>query len=255
MNSTRVHLKDDDFDKLPTGYFRKLPDGSRDVAPYTDCQGITPAANLCSNVEDLAKFCMLQFRYKKSENNPVLKGSTLREMHRPHWVNPGWKSGWGLGFSVFPKGDYTLIRHAGWVAGFRTQVIMSPEEKFGVVVFVNVDDFSPYKIAIKAYDMLASKLKSAAALKAEPVVFDPTWEKFLGVYGDPWHWRLDAVKLNNKLYLYEYYYPPNNTPSDNLMDLEPVNENSFRMVGENGNGELVVFELDDKGKVERLSTG
>jgi Tol biopolymer transport system component len=44
---------------------RRLPDGSRKIQPFTDSKGTTPAANISSTVEDLAKFILLQFDRRK----------------------------------------------------------------------------------------------------------------------------------------------------------------------------------------------
>lgn len=254
MNESKVHLGDEDMEKLATGYYRNLPDGKRELAPYTDTKGLTPAANLSSNVEDLAKFCSLQFQYDGTEKDQILSGYSLKEMHRPHWVRPSWESGWGLGFSVFPLGEHTLIRHGGWVAGFRSQLMISPEEKIAVIVLVNADDFSPYKVAKKVYELVAPSINDAVKKSEEPVKFDESWEKYLGKYVDPWHWQMDVIVRNGKLYLYEYSYPPEDDPADNLTELVYEKEHTFRMSGENGNGEPVVFEMEND-KVKQIKFG
>ena len=55
-----------------------MPGGGRSVSPFTDCRGITPAADLATNVTDLAKFAMLQFRDRRDRQageDQVLHGS------------------------------------------------------------------------------------------------------------------------------------------------------------------------------------
>ena len=51
-----------------------------------------------STVEVLARFAMLQFRDGPS-GVQVLRGSTLREMQRVHWLEPDWQAALGLGLS------------------------------------------------------------------------------------------------------------------------------------------------------------
>jgi hypothetical protein len=51
--------------------------------------------------------------------NQILKGSTLREMHRVHWLELDWKSGQGLGFQIERDGERTLVGHGGALAGYR----------------------------------------------------------------------------------------------------------------------------------------
>ena len=70
-------------------------------------------------MEDLAKFAALQLRDKPAGGAQVLKGATLREMHRVHWLWPSWKGGWGLGFAVRRDGDQvrlsTFVRDRAFV--------------------------------------------------------------------------------------------------------------------------------------------
>ena len=84
----------------PTGYTRRLPAGARSVAPHMDTRAITPAANMTTCVSDLARFAMLQFRDGPAGGAQILRGSTLREMQRVHWLEPDWAAGWGLGFRI-----------------------------------------------------------------------------------------------------------------------------------------------------------
>src|SRR5581483_2103158 len=96
MQSTRT-LPLEDTPNLTTGYGRRVPGRPREVEPFVDIAAERPAGNLASNVEDLAKFVSLQLRDKPAGGSQVLKGSTLKEMHRVHWLWPDWKGGWGLG--------------------------------------------------------------------------------------------------------------------------------------------------------------
>src|SRR5262249_8558685 len=122
MDSTSVGVPDRHRSRLATGYGRRMPDGRREVRPFTEARGITPAAGLSSTVEDLARLLALEMRDGPAGGKQILRGSTLREMHRVHWLQPDWKSGWGLGFSVVHTGDRDLVGHGGWVAGYQTAV-------------------------------------------------------------------------------------------------------------------------------------
>ena len=256
MNNTSVFLTDEQLKTLATGYGIRLPDGRREVMPFTDSKGLTPAANMSSNIEDMAKFIMLQFRESNTvSEKQILKGGTLREMHRVHWLRPNWKSGWGLGFSIRQYGSRTLVGHGGWVGGYRSQIYFCPDEKIGVVVFSNAEDGSPSKFARKIFDMIVPAILKAVKPAAEKPEFNPQWEKFVGKYEDPWHWVTEIMILNNQLVMYGFNYPPNDDPEGSLVELTPEGKNTFRMAGENGNGELVVFELGEDGRVKRVKTG
>ena len=91
MNDTFIKDVPRDHPRLAKGYGRRMPDGSREISEYTSSRGINPAANMATTVLDLAKFAMLQFRL--DEEDPVLTGETLREMHRVRWLAPSWDVG------------------------------------------------------------------------------------------------------------------------------------------------------------------
>ncbi|MDW7682331.1 MAG: hypothetical protein SCK70_17335, partial [bacterium] len=74
-------------------------------------------------------------------------------------------------------------------------------------------------------------------------------------YQDPWHWVEEVLIVNDKLMLYGFSYPPDENPEAALVELTPEAENTFRMTGANGNGEKVVFELDEQGNVVRIKKG
>ena len=56
---------------------------------------------------------MLQFRDEPVGDAQILRGSTLREMQRIHWLEPNWQAGWGLGFRIERAKDKTYIGHGG----------------------------------------------------------------------------------------------------------------------------------------------
>ena len=254
MQNTSVYLTKEQMKSLATGYGIRLPDGKREIMPFTEAKGLTPAANMTSTIEDLAKFVSAQFGESNFiSEGQLLKASTLREMHRVQWLMPSWNSGWGLGFSVRHYGNRTLIGHAGWVGGFRSQIYFDKKTKIGVIVFSNSEDGSPTKFALKFFDLVATSIERALQEKEEAVAYDKSWEKLVGTYEDPSHWAEKVMILNKRLYLYGFSYPPDDNPEASLTELFPEGENTFRM--KNGNGELVIFELDKKGKVARIKKG
>jgi CubicO group peptidase (beta-lactamase class C family) len=254
MSSTYVRTEDIDRDRLATGYEVMRPDGTQPVAPETDSKGLTPAANMSSTVEDLARYISLQFRNGLAGGAQILKGSTLREMRRVHWLEPDWSSGRGLGFGLWRQGTRTLVGHGGWVGGYRTQIAFDPEAKIGVVVLTNSDERGPGAYVSQAFDMLAPVIEQAPG--REPViasVSDP--ERYVGRYHDADGWSTDVLWFEGRLVMYGHGYPPSSNPKGALTDLTAEGEHTFRMTGENGNGELVVFEMGDDGRVQRVKVG
>ncbi|MEM7586286.1 MAG: serine hydrolase [Acidobacteriota bacterium] len=234
---------------MTTAYLRRAGDGNRRIAEYYDTGALAPAANMVSTVNDLARFAALQFSAgTRAEDAQILRASTLREMHRPHWMKADWSGGRGLGYSVSRRKGTTLVSHGGWVAGHRTHFLLAPSEKIAVIVMTNADDASPGQFSYRAYDLLAPAIASATAPPPEPKRVDPAWQRYLGTYSDPWGWEYQVLIHDQQLVFYEHSYPPEDAPSNGLTRLEPVSEHTFRM----SDGELVVFELDDDGRVERI---
>jgi CubicO group peptidase (beta-lactamase class C family) len=255
MNNTSVYLTNEQRKQIATGYGRRLPDGTRQVMEITDYNGISPAASISSNIEDLAKFASLQFSDGNLGDRQILKKSTLREMQRVHWLQPSWKSGWGLGFSVWRRDEKTFVGHAGWVAGYRTQLLLCPDNKIGVIVMSNAEDGSPSFFANKIFDVVAPVIKKVTEPPVKIAEFNPEWKKYVGKYSDPFDWEYEVMILNNELVLYGFNYPPDENPKDGIIELTPEGKNTFRMTGENGNGELLVFEMDSNDRVKRVKNG
>jgi CubicO group peptidase (beta-lactamase class C family) len=255
MNNTSVYLTDEQKKQTATGYGRRLPDGTRKIMEISDYKGISPAASISSNVEDLANFASLQFRDGEPGGKQILKGSTLREMQRVHWLQPDWTSGRGLGFSLWHRDEKTFVGHSGWVAGYRTQLLLCPEYKIGVIVMSNAEDGSPGFFANKIFDVVVPAIKKAIEPPAKVAQLNPGWKKYVGKYSDPFDWEYEVMILNNELVLYGFSYPPDENPKAGIIELTPEGEHKFRMTGDNGNGELLVFEMDSDGRVKRVRIG
>ena len=252
--STWVEVSAVDADRLATGYLIRQPDGSQPIAPPTRAEGLTPAAGISSTVEDLARFVSFQLQTGGGRSDSVLRESTRRAMQRVHWLDPSWTSGRGLGFSVWRQGERTLVGHGGWVAGHRTQIAFDPASKIGVVVLTNCDEGGPGSYVRQAFDLVAPAIQKTVAGEppAAPVV---AAERYLDAYHSPSGERTDVLLLGTRLVLYDHSYPPTADVKGQITDLTPEGEHVFRMTGENGDGERVVFELRPDGRVARVKVG
>jgi D-alanyl-D-alanine carboxypeptidase len=259
MTSSSVVLPDTHKERLATGYGRRLPDGPREVRPFTDAQGITAAGGLSSTVEDLARFASLQFRDGPVGGTQILKGSTLREMHRVHWLMDDWKSGRGLGFHIVHRDDGDLVGHGGWVAGYQSAIYTRPKDRIAVIAMINADDGLPYpgmpdSVVDRAFKWVARVLHKAAAGTPAEAKPRPEWQKYVGKYRNPWA-DSQILIVNGKLVAIN---PTEADPTGGLVTLVPVAEHRFRMEGgspSGPHGELVIFELGKDGKVSRVKVG
>jgi len=247
MTATRV-LPPRDFAPLAVGYGRRVTGKPRRVEPYTDMSGMGAAGNFASTVEDLAKFVSLQFRDGAAGGRQILKGSTLREMQRVQWLQSDWKSGWGLGWGIRRFGDQVRILHGGAVPGHRTQISVAPAEKFAVIVLTNAEDGRPALYGNQAYTIVGPAVAKAASPATTAAKSDGSWSKYAGAY--VWEDDVNLVMvLDGQLTLVD---PSDDSPWENRVKLEPVSPGVFRMKGGSQSGELVRFETDSAGVVNRL---
>lgn len=257
MTDTYVDVPEDAANAA-TGYGARKPDGSRDVVPFTDCRGITPAANMASCVADLAKFAMLQMRSGPRQGTQILKGASIREMHQMHYLHPGWQTGRGLGFHLWRLNGKTLVGHGGALEGFRTDLQVCPEDKVAAVVLSNAHDVIPVFYMEKIFKWVAPALVKAANPPAQAEAPE-SWHRYVGRYHNIWTTNVQVQIYNKKLIV---YYPEGDDPLAYHVVLAPIEsengEERFRIDGGDPGGamgEHAWFETDAGGKVTRLVMG
>jgi D-alanyl-D-alanine carboxypeptidase len=253
MRRTWVTTPPADLPDLAAGYTRRLPGVDREAVPLTDCQGITPAANMTTSVTDLARFAMLQFREGPPGAAQILRGSTLREMQRVHWLEPDWEAGWGLGFRIMRSKGKTYVGHGGALRGYRTLVQLCPADRIGVIALTNADDGNPLQFADKAFQWVAPAIAKALEPTA-PVTRSAGWARYAGRYRSAWV-DVQVLVMDGRLAMID---PSQPDPMLTVTWLEPEAEHAFRSETKNGfgsHGERVVFELDSDGRVARLTVG
>ena len=144
LNSTYTYIPKEEWGKkMAIGYGAAKREGERDKVNLFDTKGIKAAAGFSSNVEDPARFASWQFRLLNNGDAEILKSSTLKEMHRVQWVDPDWKTYWGLGFSVTQPDGITIVGHGGSCPGYRTILQLDPKEKMAYTVMINAGGENP----------------------------------------------------------------------------------------------------------------
>lgn len=256
MSSSTMLFPEAHRSRLAVGYGRRMPEGPREVRPYMDCKGITPAANLSSTVEDLARYLAFEMSDGKVNGKAILKSSSLREMHRVHWLRPDWRGGAGIGFAINRTNDRTTVGHGGSLAGYRTQISFSPDEKLGVIVLTNSDDGNPGFYVTQIFNALAPALKKAMPAAATLAQANPEWNKYVGKYRSPWG-DSEVLIVNGELVTID---PTSDNPMETMVKLTPLGKNRFKLTTANQNyggavGEIVTFEMNANGEVIRMKTG
>jgi len=233
--------------KLATGYGAEKRDGSRDMLPLFQAEGIAPAAGFSSTVEDLARFASWQFRLLKKGGEEILKASTLKEMHRVHWMDPDWKTSWGLGFVVYQVDGRTMVGHGGSCPGYRSTLAIDPTKKKAFIVMINAQNVNPDRYATGMREILEKAEKAdKEEVKEEIHLMDyaglynaQPWQGETAVF--PWYGKLAVIGL------------PTQNPSRGLLLLKYIEGDTFRRIRDDKTlGEEVVFERDEYGKVSRM---
>ncbi len=237
--------------RLATGYGALTRDGNRNELPLFQANGISPAAGFSSTVEDLARFASWQFRLLESGAKEVLHASTLREMHRVHWVDQDWETHWGLGFAVWRFKDKTFVGHGGSCPGYRTGFILQTKEKIATIFMANASGLNTKMYTQRAYEIVAPAI--AEALKSPDTAKKPdtALNKYTGSYSmQPWGGETAVLIWKGELAMFNF---PTHDPLEGLVKIKHIEGNRFRRIRDNDElGEEIVFEKGSDGKVVRM---
>ncbi len=236
--------------RLATGYSAMTRDGVREAMPFFQARGVAPAAGFASTAEDLARFAQWQFRLLRGGATEVLKANTLREMYRVHWVDPDFETTWGLGFSVSRSGGKTFVGHGGSCPGYRTEVLLKPDEAVAAIFLSNALGVDSGLFAQRMYDIVAPAIAAAVKDPKGAKAPDPELKRFTGSYASSFGGEIAIVVWEDSL---ASLWLPTMDPVRGLTKLRKTGDGTFRRIREDGElGEEVVFESGADGRVTRL---
>jgi CubicO group peptidase (beta-lactamase class C family) len=139
-SSTAVEpLPADQFSRLARGYVYE--DGKYRLLPE-DVVNHGPAGSIASTADDMASFMAAHLTMEPSGSAAILKPETMALMHRCHYSSHRLIQGCNAyGFQkAIVKGNET-IQHNGGTFNFLSNLVLVPNEEFGVFLSVNtVDD-------------------------------------------------------------------------------------------------------------------
>ncbi len=187
------------------------------------------ATSLFTTVEDMANWL------RNFDDKRVGGAAVLEKMLTKGVLNNGKEIPYARGIQVDEYKGLKMIGHSGGDAGFRSDVIYFPGEKFGVAVFSNLGSFPPGTLTRQIADIfLASKLKQpeAPAVGAQTPVSKPVpkvfslpakaLEAFVGTYWFETNQNMRRVVLEkDKLF---YVRSP-----ENRSELSPISATEFKM--------------------------
>ena len=253
LSSTTPEMPESERGKrLATGYSALDREGRREPMPFFTARGIAPAAGYASTAGDLGRFASWQFRLLEKGGSEVLKATTLREMYRVHWVETDPESFWGLGFTVWKNGDKMFVGHGGSCPGYRTQILLMPQEKIATFLLSNDQGVSARQWTQRLYDIVAPAVRAAVKEKEKAKAPDPAMRRYAGTYSaQPWGGEIAVLPWEEGLALLDL---PTMDPVKNLEKFKKVGENTFRLIRKDETlGEEVVFEMGADGKAARFT--
>ena len=175
-------------------------------------------------------------------------------MQRVHWLNHDWSAGRGLGFYVWRLHGKTLSGHGGALQGYRTDLQLCPEDKMAAVVLTNSDDGNPLLVMDKVFEWVVPAIAKAAAPRPKVMEAKERWQRYAGKYRNVWG-DTQVLIQNGGLVMLDPSMPD---PALGLSKLVPIDGSSFRLETEanfGNDGEVVVFETDERGDVSRIKVG
>ena len=223
--------------------------------PLKDFTNVGPAAEINSNVLDMAKWLQLFLRKGLSSNGSVLLSQPgLERMYAPlistdDGTGTSYGLGWTIGTIQSGQQNKRIVFHTGDADGNSAYVSFMPDDNLGVVVLTNqhctpdLINKWPDKIATDIYDhLLHNKLTgqirlppravaaavpgapgaaSVAALAAAPAVATPLASPgdYMGMFSDPGYGDMVVSRAGNDLNIsyYGWSWP-----------LQPLSATAFR---------------------------
>ena len=245
--------------RMAIGYSRSHYADEFPKAPYAPLNGVAACGQLHSTVADLAKWVSLQFRTGATERSgeQVLRGNSIEEMHRPHYMEPDWSFGYCLGWRARRLGEHVYHEHGGGIHGFASQIMFSKPHRLGVIALANVwPHFSLYDIPSEILETLISEEEGKSRHDEDVTTLrtPKELERFLGFYEARPSIPVNIACRDGSLRLeapssdaYSLHAPARLEPTDST--------DVFRVCGGRGAGERAAFEIDVDGNVRSFSLG
>lgn len=232
LGMTDTHFHDDhrmvvkdraySYSRTPSGAYERA------VLNYAN----VGATGLFTTAEDLTRWAQNFF-------DPMVGGeAVIRRMYERGVLPNGEKLDYAFGLVLAERGGRRYVEHDGGDAGFRSHILMVPEEKFMVVVLANEGRISPSSLARRVAQVFMQEAAdapvapketaadSAGEVSPEPLV-EVSGDALFRVSGLYWNPTSDYIRRIYQRRGRLYY----NRGGSNESGLAPLGEDRFRMLG------------------------
>ncbi len=206
---------------------------------YLGMKPADAAGSLYSTVLDLAKFVSMNLNHGTYHGRRLLKEETIAEMHRLQVPTGKSRSGMGLTWFRTIHDGRVMLYHTGGLPDFANHVCFYPDEELGVCWLSNLQDGSGWRPpAPSVLRMAQGDEPLMGSLQSTP----SNWHNIVGVYGDETHHSTIRV-VNGYLVL------------DEKLLLEKLDDSVYRVHGPSSDGEELMFEYGEEGRVSQFDLG
>jgi len=142
---------------------------------------------LQSCVADVATWLSAQFPMEDAPDGhrTVLSDATLREMHRPRYLEGDtWEEAWCIGWYAVRTGDTVWVQHSGGLPGFITNACFRSKERVGAIALLN-GVANAAKLSMELGGLALEAARSAVEPAKLPPPVPAGYDDLLGFYGEP----------------------------------------------------------------------
>ncbi|MFT5302679.1 MAG: CubicO group peptidase (beta-lactamase class C family) [Mariniblastus sp.] len=143
------------------------PDGKGGLSPASPLQSIrfynpgnqyfSGGGGLCSTIDDYLRFSKMLIGQGTANGNQILKPETLKQMFTNQLVDierpAGRQFKFGLGFRIFPTGDY------GWGGAAGTRFWVNPDKKMAILFMTQIMPYGSRGLGESVKDAVYSALR------------------------------------------------------------------------------------------------
>jgi len=245
LGMTNTHFHDDHETIVRNRAFSYRPDGSKSFKNAFNNASVVGGGGMYSTVEDLAKWV------NNFEHGRVGGPEVLKQMHEQGVLNNGKTNRYAFGLAIDDYKGMKMVEHNGAFAGYRSEIIRFPDQKFAVVLLCNTSAINTSQLTRQVADIVLWGATSPTPKESPKANSSPRPTA-----------SVDAANLD--AYCGEYELKPGsivtvtrkgnrlNAKATGLpkVELLPETENAF-FIKEDGS--RVVFERDKTGQVNRLT--